>query len=61
MFMVHKVERLVDILSIARQCRMEPKDIQFIRNQNSTRPFLMLIRFVKNAGHYLRINDDMII
>ncbi len=60
-FMVHRVERLVDIFSIARMYKMEPKTIQYIRNKGASRASLVLIRFVKNGGRFLENLDDYII
>ncbi|MDO5026930.1 MAG: methyltransferase [Tissierellia bacterium] len=60
-FMVHRVERLVDIFSLARAIKMEPKTIQYIRNKNASKASLVLIRFVKNGGRFLENLNDYII
>ena len=61
LFMVHRVERLVDILEASRKHKMEAKTMQFIRNKNSRKASLVLIRFVKNGRRFLDNLDDYII
>lgn len=58
LFMVHRVERLADIFIAARENRMEPKTIQYIRNKGSRKASLVLIRFVKNGNVFLDNLDD---
>lgn len=61
LFMVHRVERLVDIFSISRTNKMEAKTIQYIRNRNAKKASLALIRFVKNGNKFLENLNDYII
>lgn len=61
LFMVHRVERLVDIFNISRSKKMEAKTIQYIRNKGSKKSSIVLIRFVKNGNRFLEnLNDYMI-
>jgi len=61
LFMVHRVERLVDIFIEARKNKMEPKTIQYIRNVGSKKASIVLVRFVKNGRKFLENLDDLII
>lgn len=59
--MVHRVERLVDLLQLSRKNKLEPKSIQFIRNKSSKKASLVMIQFVKNAKAFLKMMDDYIV
>ena len=61
LFMVHRIERLADLFIEGRKNRLEPKTLQFIRNTGSTRSSLVLVQFVKNAGQFLKVLDDMVV
>lgn len=61
LFMVHRVERLVDIFTEARKYKMEPKTIQYIRNAGSKKASIVLIRFVKNGRRFLENLNDLVI
>ena len=61
LYMVHRVERLVDIFEASRKHKMEAKTMQFIRNKKSKKASLVLLRFVKNGGRFLDNLDDYVI
>lgn len=61
LYMVHRVERLVDIFEASRRHKMEAKTMQFIRNKNSRKASIILLRFVKNGRRFLDNLDDFII
>ncbi|NLW52530.1 MAG: methyltransferase [Tissierellia bacterium] len=58
LFLVHRVERMADILVSSRVNKMEPKTLQFIRNKGSKKASIMMIRFVKNGSRFLECIDD---
>lgn len=60
-YMVHRPDRLVDILTIMRKYKLEPKRIRFVHSMVNKEPSLVLIKAVKNANVFLRIEKPLII
>ncbi len=60
-FLVHKSERLVDILTTFRQEKLEVKLIRFVQSTQNSSPNLVLIKAVKNGGEFLKIEKPLII
>ena len=58
-YMVHRPERLVDIISYMRQYKIEPKEIRFVCSHNNEMPKLVLIKGVKNANPFLKIDKPL--
>lgn len=55
LFMVHKPERLVDILCSMREYFIEPKTIRFVHPKPSVKPNIVLISGAKKGGQDLKI------
>lgn len=60
-YMVHRAERLVDIMVLLRKYKLEPKNIRFVHSKQNEKPTLILVRAVKNAKEYLKIDPPLII
>ena len=60
-YMVHRPERLVDILNIMRKYKIEPKILRFVYSKQDKEPNLILIKGVKNAKPFLRIEKNLYI
>ena len=60
-YMVNRAERLVDIISLMRKNKIEPKEIRFVHSKPNESPTLILIKGVKNAGEFLKIDKPLII
>ena len=60
-YMVHRAERLVDIMCELRKNKLEPKNIRFVHSRQNEKPELILIRAVKNAKQFLKIDKPLII
>lgn len=60
-FMVHRPERLADILEKMRKEKIEPKEIKFVYPKINEEPNLILIKGVKNAKPFLKINKPLYI
>ena len=60
-YMVHRAERIVDIMVLLRKYKMEPKRIRFVHSKSKDKPKLILIKAVKCAGEYLKIDKPLII
>ena len=58
-YLVHRPERLVDILSILRKYKLEPKKLRFIAPNKEKEPNLILIKAVKNAKPFLKIEKQL--
>jgi tRNA1Val (adenine37-N6)-methyltransferase len=60
-YMVHRPHRLVDILSLMRKYRIEPKLIKFVQASLDKQPNMVLIEGVKNGGAWLTVSEPLII
>lgn len=60
-YMVHRPERLVDILSLMRKYKIEPKLIRFVCPNKNKEPNLILIKGIKNAKPFLKIEKNLYI
>lgn len=60
-YMVHRVERLVDIMCLLRKYKIEPKNIRFVHSKTKEKPILILLRCVKNANKFLKIDNPLVI
>ena len=61
LYMVHRPERLVDIISYMRQYKIEPKEIRFVCSHENEPPKLVLIKGVKNARQFLKFEKNLYI
>ena len=61
LYMVHRAERLVDILYLLRKNKLEPKVIRFIHSNTKQEPKLVLIKATKNAKEFLKIEKPLYI
>ena len=59
--MVHRAERIVDILYLMRKYKLEPKKIRFIQSKVNKEPNLLLIKGVKDAGNQLKIERPLVV
>lgn len=60
LYLVHKPDRLVDLLEIARKYSLEPKKIRFIHPKFDSRASIVLIEYVKNGGIELIVEKPLI-
>ena len=59
LYMVHRPDRLVDILELLRKYRLEPKKIQFVHPKYGKEPNLVLIKATKYANPFLKIEKPL--
>ena len=57
--MVHRPSRLVDIMSLARERRLEAKRLQMVVPYPGEAANIVLIQFVKDGGHELIIEPEL--
>lgn len=60
-YMVHRPDRLVDIIEFMRKYKIEPKKIRFVYSSIEKEPSLILIKGIKNANPFLKIDRPLII
>lgn len=60
-YMVHRPERLVDIIAYMRQYKIEPKEIRFVCSHENEPPKLVLIKGVKNGKPFLKFKENLYI
>lgn len=61
LYMVHRPERLVDILSLMRKHKIEPKVIKFVCSDINKPPKLILVKGVKNGKAFLTVEKNLYI
>ncbi|MDP4144246.1 MAG: tRNA1(Val) (adenine(37)-N6)-methyltransferase [Bacillota bacterium] len=54
MYMIHRPDRLVDIMCLMRKHKLEPKSIRMIHPSISKAPNILLIEGQKNGGSFLK-------
>ena len=60
-YMVHRPERLVDILYLMRKYKIEPKQIRFVSPNVNKEPNLVLIKGRKNANEFLKFEKNLFV
>ena len=60
-YMVHRPERLADIIFIMRENKIEPKEVRFVYPKINEKPNLILIKGIKNAKEFLKVQKPLII
>jgi tRNA1Val (adenine37-N6)-methyltransferase len=51
LYLVHKPERIVDLLAIARKYNLEAKRIRYVYPRVDTKPSIVLIEYIKGGGN----------
>lgn len=60
-YMVHRAERMVDIMCLLRKYRLEPKNVRFVHSKQNEKPNLILVKAVKFANEFLKIDKPLVI
>lgn len=60
-YMIHKPDRLVDIMENMRKYNIEPKILRFVYSHQNSEPKLVLMKGVKNANPFLTIMENLYI
>lgn len=61
LYIVHRPERLVDLIEYMRKYKIEPKKIKFVYSNSEAIPKLVLIQGIKNAKPFLKIEKNLYI
>ena len=59
--MVHRPDRLIDIIEALRKYKLEPKIIRFIYPKIEKEPNLVLIKATKGAKQFLKMEKPLIV
>lgn len=60
-YMVHRPERLAEIMFLLKKYKIEPKILKYVQSNINKSPKLILIKAVKNAKPFLRIDKPIYI
>ena len=60
-YMVHRPDRLADIMCLLRKYRLEPKQIRFVHPKAAAKPNMILIRASKNGNPELKFDPPLYI
>jgi tRNA1Val (adenine37-N6)-methyltransferase len=58
-YMVHRPERLADIMVNLRKYKLEPKKLQFVYPSLAKEPNMILIKATKNANPFLKVEKPL--
>lgn len=61
LYMVHRPDRLVDIFTLMRKYKIEPKLLRYVHSKQDQPPVLVLIKGVINAKPFLKTLSPLII
>jgi len=61
LYMVHRPERIADIIESLRKNKLEPKIIRMVYSNVNSKPCMILIKAVKNAKEFLKIENNLYI
>ena len=59
LYMVHRPDRLVDVIYYLRKYKIEPKKIKFVYPNKNKECNLLLIKAIKNSGSFLKIEKPL--
>ncbi len=60
-YMVHRPERLADIIITLKKYKLEPKELRFVQSSYNKEPNLLLIKAIKNAKPFLKVQKPLYI
>lgn len=59
LYMVHRPDRLVDIIELLRKYKLEPKKLKLVYPKPEKEPNLLLIKATKNAKPFLKVEKPL--
>lgn len=60
-YMVHRPDRIVDIIYLMRNYKIEPKELRIVYSNTKSKAVLLLVKGIKNAGHELKFLEPLYI
>lgn len=61
MYMVHRPDRLADIIELMRKYKLEPKVLKMVVPKQNRKPNMVLIKGIKNANPFLTVEENLCI
>ncbi|MGE5329938.1 MAG: tRNA1(Val) (adenine(37)-N6)-methyltransferase [Deltaproteobacteria bacterium] len=61
LFMVHRPDRLADIIYLLRQNSLEPKRLQFVHPRPQAAPNMILVEALRSGGKHLKVEKPLYI
>lgn len=61
LYMVHRPERIADLMCTMRKYRIEPKLIRLVQSKSEKKPNLILVKGTKYGNSFLKVMDPLII
>ncbi len=55
LYMIHRADRLADIIYHAKCCKLEPKLVRFVHDSNTKNASLLLISFIHSGGSQVTV------
>lgn len=60
LYLVHKPERIADLITLARKYNLEPKEIQFLQPNKFKKPSIVLIEYTLGGGNECIVLPNLI-
>ena len=60
LYIVHKPERLSDLIAVARKYDLEPKKLKFVLPTINSNPSIVLLEYIKGGGNEIKILKPLI-
>lgn len=60
LYIVHKPERIADLITLSRKYNLEPKEIQFLQPTKNKKPSIVLIEYVLGGGNECIVLPNLI-
>lgn len=61
MYIIHRPERLVDIIYYLKNNNIEPKEIRFVEPHSGEKPNMVLVKAVKDGKPFLKVHEPLIV
>ena len=61
LYMVHRPERLVDIIELLKKYKLEPKKLRFIQPKRDKPANLLLVKATKCVRPFLKLQNNLIV
>ena len=60
-YMVHRPERMVEIFTLMKKYKIEPKEVRMVFSNQKNPPKMFLVKGVKNGREYLKFRENLYI
>lgn len=60
LYLVHKPERLSDLIYYARKYNLEPKEVRFVYPKINQKPSIVLMSYIKDGGNETKVLEPLV-